>query len=191
MHSELFQAGYLSLCMQGDTVYGCVSLWKQTSLCARGFACGCWNRLHAVCVSTWVSVRQCVWAGPWRTERRSTVGCGWCSPASATWWGEQLWTASGSSGSEACPVRHRWDIASINLINHGWPQHCYSLTCDFSRWPILNMQNNFSQKHLRPRFEYLITKPKLSVVTPITKGKYKSDVQNWINLKFISAFCKS
>lgn len=35
---------------------------------------------------------------PWRTERRSRAGCEWFLPASAAWWDELLWTASGNLG---------------------------------------------------------------------------------------------
>lgn len=54
---------------------------------------------------------------PWRTEQRSTVGCGWCSPAAAAWWDEPLGRASGSSGWSSCPGRGKTNRSAIDMYN--------------------------------------------------------------------------
>lgn len=54
----------------------------------------------------------CVYS-PWRIERRSTAGCGWCSPAAAVWWVELLWTALRNSSLSICPGREKQRLCKI------------------------------------------------------------------------------
>lgn len=56
---------------------------------------------------------------PWRTGRRSTARYGWSLPVSEAWWGELLWTASGSSSWWSYSTAQR--EKTVSLTKHLTP----------------------------------------------------------------------